>query len=146
MAEGKCCPLCPCPCNDPPRTGHSARRPNARVTSSNTQRPQQVPSNYSSIGSESVRSWVQGPSPRSANQSNTRQNVSSSSMNSRVRDTLQINEILLLKRKLQVLETRLLVLEAQLATLMERHRRLNLLRGNVVTAVNHEFDEFGPVN
>lgn len=152
MAEGKCCPLCPCPCNDPSRAGHHGPTANRRAASPSRQRPEQVQSNYSSSGSESVRSWThvpsgQGrPSQRQTNQSNTRQyGSSSSSMNSGVKQTLQINEILLLKRKLQVLETRLQVLEAQLATLMERHRRLNLLRGNVVTAVNHEFDQFGPV-
>lgn len=66
-------------------------------------------------------------------------------MDSGIRETLQMNEMLLLKRKLQVLETRLQALESQLPSLMHRHRLVNLLRGNVLSAVNHEFDEFSRV-
>lgn len=153
--EGKCCPLCPCPCNDPSRAGHHSRTSNAPTNSARPapsrgqQRPGRGPSGYSSSGNETAQSWTHvpnGASSTSHNNSNIRRGSTSSSVtNGTVRETLQVNELLLLKRKLQVLETRLQVLEAQLARLMERHRRLNLLRGNVVTAVNHEFNEFGPV-
>lgn len=146
MVEGKCCPRCPCPCNtersENNQSGASRRFGNGTGGTGNPQTSTPSRPQTSELHNRLERtrerletlmgSHSQERSGGSAGHSNT----------------LALNELMILRRKLQILETRIAILEERMpsgnaaGSRNSSSRSLETLKQNVIRAVTFEFDHF----
>ncbi|KAI1299642.1 hypothetical protein HDE_03752 [Halotydeus destructor] len=159
---GKCCHLCPCPCNEYP-PGHpnlnNLSRPNGPQSPSpnNTSTQQTLPSpggatcNQPFIPSPGTPQSTFRPAYESTPLSHPAPSPAGLSHDSHAFshvDQLSRNELLILRRKLQACELRCNILEEKIALLRQSQHTdfLERLRLNVIRAINAEFDKVRPAS
>jgi len=124
--EGRCCRLCPCPCNEHRANGSGSPTPDRGRYA------RQDPDLNSSVSG--MQSSISSPLSDSGHPRHTTTNTNA--------DTLTQNELLLLRRKLQTCELKCNILEEKIAALRRGAARqiVERLRQEVITSIETVFD------
>ena len=149
MVDGKCCPRCPCPCN-------------AEI-SGNSQSASRRSGGFGGGAGGTGHPLTSTPVRPQASELNsrleqTRARLETLMASSREMsggsgghsNTMNLNELMIMRRKLQILETRVAVLEERMScggspaagSGLASSRSLETLKRNVIRAVASEFEQF----